>query len=136
MYAQVNENTCLRYLARQMREMLPEPLDYADLIGAPEGSRGQLYVYEDPRCEVISEGAKKLDEIAKEATRLQAQMDEVYANLRVLELALKNNRLVYNGEEWERIETAIAGIKDVCTDAWFKQYDTGYSAEDIEELPL
>ena len=50
-------------LIKALREALPEPVDYAELVGAPEWAYGCEYVYEDPECYLIEEAADKLEQL-------------------------------------------------------------------------
>ena len=53
-----------RELVKTLRDMLPEKVDYADLVCAEGiGHHGYTYVYEDPEPYFIEEAANKLEQL-------------------------------------------------------------------------
>ena len=91
-----------RKLVKELRNMLPQKVDYADLVCAEGGHHGYLYVWEDPEPYFIEAAANKLEE-------LQRIIDDIlgdhyvdyldwYANrCRELEEELENVRSDYRG---------------------------------------
>ena len=52
-----------RELIQTLRNMLPEKVDYADLICAEGFAHGYEFVYEDPESYFIEEAANKLEQL-------------------------------------------------------------------------
>ncbi len=57
-------------IVRALRNMLPDPVDYAELVGSPApSSYGHHFVYEDPEPYIVEEAADLIES-------LQAQLAE------------------------------------------------------------
>jgi len=54
-----------RELVKCLRDMLPEKVDYAELVCAEGFAHGSTYVYEDPECYFIEEAANRLEELQR-----------------------------------------------------------------------
>ena len=52
-----------RELIDGLRHMLPEKVDYAELVGAEGFAYGYQYVYEDPEPYLMEEAADRLEEL-------------------------------------------------------------------------
>ena len=91
-----------RELVKALREALPEPVDYAELVGAPGWAYGQRYVYEDPECYLIEEAADKLEQ-------LQQLVDDILGDHYVDYLDWYSNRCRELEEELENIRSDVNG---------------------------
>lgn len=50
-------------LIQKLRESLPEPMDYAEMVGAPVWAYGCMYAYDDPLYFYVEEAIEKLSEM-------------------------------------------------------------------------
>jgi hypothetical protein len=50
-------------LIQKLRESLPEPMDYAEMVGAPAWAYGCMYAYDDPLYFYVEEAIEKLSEM-------------------------------------------------------------------------
>lgn len=82
-------------LIKLLRGLLPEPVDYAELVGAPYWAYGIKYVYEDPEHIIIEEAALKLEQ-------LQQMIDDMMGDHYIDYLEFYVNRCRELEEELER----------------------------------
>lgn len=91
-----------RELVKQLRDMLPPKVDYADLVCAEGGFRGHTYVWEDPEPYFIEEAANKLEQ-------LQRLIDDMLGDHYVDNLDWYSNRCRELEEELENVRSGSNG---------------------------
>lgn len=64
----------IKELVQHLRDMLPEKVDYADLVGAEGFARGCMYVWEDPESYFIEEAADTLEKLSAENKQLRTDL--------------------------------------------------------------
>lgn len=61
----------VKELIKELINMLPEPIDYAEMVGAPGWSYGCMYAYENPEDYLIEEAAETLKRLSDENQQLR-----------------------------------------------------------------
>ena len=61
----------IKKIIKDLIDILPEPVDYAEMVGAPGWAYGCKYVYEDPEYYLIAEAAKALEKLSDENQQLR-----------------------------------------------------------------
>ena len=67
----------IQELIKYLRDMLPEPIDYAEMVGAPGWAYGHMYAYENPEDRLISDAAELLEKLYDENQQLTRKFDDL-----------------------------------------------------------
>ena len=73
----------IQKLIKDLRDLLPEPVDYAEMVGAPGWAYGCMYAYENPEDRLIEEAANAPEELSEENKRLRIDL--------IMQMALAQN---------------------------------------------
>lgn len=108
----------LNELIKELRNMLPPKVDYADLVCAEGGSHGCTYVWEDPEPYFIEEAANMLEKLIAENKQLRNDLIMQTALAQNGQSAIETNRQLKKqlNAAVEDIKKAIDGelICDFC----------------------
>ena len=91
-----------RELIKTLRNMLPEKVDYADLVCAEGFAYGNEFVYEDPESYFIEEAANKLEQ-------LQQFIDDIFGDHYVDYLEFYTNRCRELEDQLEAVRKIVQG---------------------------
>lgn len=64
-------------LIQKLRETLPEPIDYAEAVGAPEWAYRHIYIYDDPLYYHVEEAIEKLKEFQNKLDEAEKDIQSV-----------------------------------------------------------
>lgn len=123
-------------LVGELCEMLPEPVDYADLVGAEGFAHGCCFVYEDPADYVIAEAAKRLESTGKTIAKLNAKLADAKDTLVSVKGYLDMVSEGVNDVATKRLRYALTRMRELAEACAEETAVCGYDANDIEPLPF
>lgn len=115
--------------ATSLLKILPEKVDYAELVGAPSQFYGQYYVYENPEDILIEEAAARLIALAKLITTAQHDYTIIQECIHELETASDSSK----DQIMKDVLNKLINLK---SQTKISDVRTGMTEEDITELPF
>lgn len=122
------QRVTIKALVEELREMLPEKVDYADLVCAEGSAHGSYYVYEDPGDYIVEEAADRLETAGKTIARLNSRLSAASALLDDIETASDEATNA-------RLKPVLHQLREFVDGCASEIIDVGYTEEDIAELP-
>jgi len=132
----------IKELAGELRQLLPDMVDYADLVGAEGSAQGCHFVYEDPQDYIIDEAAARLDNMGKTIARLNAKLTDVKETLDSIESCLAMVPEGTNDVAAKRLRFALTRMQELaemCADEAAIcgiTVDEGAGYDDVDPLPF
>ena len=68
-------------ILKELEEVLPEKVDYAEMVSAPLQFYGMRYVWEDPECYIIQNGIDLIKQQKSELATARAKIAELEAEV-------------------------------------------------------
>lgn len=75
-------------LIQELKNILPEPIDYAEMVGAPGWAYGCMYGYEDPEYYLIEEAVDTLEKLDNEKKQYIIKLESLLKDFKEFMLNL------------------------------------------------